>query len=57
MIRPLHGYVVRVEAADRVAAPVAEDLAPGQMEAIIAANPDSSLQLFADTPSRPIPRP
>jgi uncharacterized protein (DUF1015 family) len=50
VIRPLYGYVVRAEAADRVAAPVAEDLAPGQMEQIIDTNPASSLQLFADTP-------
>ena len=50
MIGPLGGYVVSPAAADRVAAPVAEDLAPGQLERIVASNPDSSLCLIGDRP-------
>lgn len=49
MIRPLRGYVVRPEAASRVAAPVAEDLSVEERNRIRAANPDSSLCMISES--------
>ena len=48
MIRPLDGYVVSQEAADRVVAPVAEDLHPVERDRILATNPDTSLFLLTE---------
>ena len=50
MIRPLDGYVVSPEAADRVVAPVAEDLSAADRDRILATNPDSSLFLLTEAP-------
>lgn len=51
MIRPLVGYVVSPDAADRVVAPVAEHLSPTEREEILAANPDTSLFLLTEAAS------
>lgn len=48
MIRPFDGYVVSQEAADRVVAPVAEDLHPVERDRILATNPDTSLFLLTE---------
>lgn len=50
MIRPLRGYVASPDAAAGVASPVAEDLSVADRERLIAANPDSSMNLLGDTP-------
>ena len=46
MIRPLDGYVVNPQAADRVVAPVAESLSDAERDRILATNPDTSLFLL-----------
>lgn len=50
MIRPFDGYVVTAGAADRVVAPVAEDLNPAERDRILATNPDTSLFLLTEAP-------
>jgi len=50
VIRPLDGYVVRAGAAERVVAPVAEDLSPSERDRILATNPDTSLFLLTEVP-------
>ncbi len=49
MIRPLDGYIVDAAAADRVVAPVAEDLSSAERERILTTNPDSSLFLLTES--------
>ncbi|MGI9648600.1 MAG: DUF1015 family protein [Acidimicrobiia bacterium] len=51
MIRPLDGYIVSQAAADRVVAPVAEDLGPDERDRILASNPDTSLFLLTEQPA------
>ena len=48
MIRPLDGYVVSADAAERVVAPVAESLHVAERDRILATNPDSSLFLLTE---------
>jgi uncharacterized protein (DUF1015 family) len=50
VIRPLEGYVVNPEAADRVIAPVAEKLSPADRDEILANNPDTGLFLVTEAP-------
>ncbi len=50
MIGPLRGYVVRSDAAARVAAPVVEDMSEAERRAIVEANPDSSVELLYEAP-------
>lgn len=48
MIRPLDGYVVSPDAAERVVAPVAETLHQVERDRILATNPDTSLFLLTE---------
>ncbi|NNC93122.1 MAG: DUF1015 domain-containing protein [Acidimicrobiia bacterium] len=48
MIRPLDGYVVSPDVADRVVAPVAESLHHAARDHILATNPDTSLFLLTE---------
>jgi uncharacterized protein (DUF1015 family) len=51
VIRPLDGYIVSQEAADRVVAPVTEDLGPDERDTILTSNPDTSLYLLTEQPT------
>ena len=51
MIRPFHGHVVSPDAAERVVAPVTEDLDPAERSQLLASNPDTSLFLMPDDPA------
>lgn len=51
MIRPFDGYVVSQHAAERVVAPVAEDLNAAERDRILATNPDTSLFLLTEQPA------
>ena len=50
MIHPLTGYVVTSGAAERVAAPVVEDMSEDERRAVVEANPDSSVELLYEAP-------
>lgn len=50
MIHPLNGYVVHTDAAQRVAAPVVEDMSEAERRAVVEANPDSSVELLYEAP-------
>jgi len=51
VIRPFHGYVVDPAAAERVVAPVTEDLDQAERAALLSSNPDTSLFLMPDQPA------
>lgn len=51
MIRPFAGYIVSQPVAERVVAPVAEDLSEEARDSILATNPDTSLFLLTEEPA------